>query len=460
MAQKIVIKIGGSNLTDINSLKKIIKIVNQYPKPVIMVVSAFFGITNTLIGILDNVLNNQDQAKPEIDKIRAYKYEILEYYITDKNSLKEAKAGIETLIDELEKYLHGIAHIGEIPNFLSDKILSYGERLSSYLINAILKNNGILSNEILPSQIGLRTNDRYGDASIDFASCPSNLEEIFNQEQVYVVPGFYGISSQGKVNLLGRGGTDYSAASIARLVNAQSLDVWKDVNGFMSADPKVVQNPIRIDHLSYSEAAELAYFGANILHPRTIEPLINTNIPIRLFDIRSLNGSIAPLTHINASNSKTSEVVKSITSSREFSVLKLKGPGLGYKPGILAMITTKLNDADINIKSVITSQIAINFLLAAKDLKKSAKIISTLAIDEVNEIIPLKEIAVIAIVGQGILEEPGIGYKIFKSLAEENINVFMSTLGASDVVCYLVIDKNSEKTAITKIHNTFFTKTN
>jgi len=460
MAQKIVIKIGGSNLTDINSLSKIIKIINQYEKPVIIVVSAFFGITNSLIEILEDVLNKQENVKSEIDKIRAYKFQILEHYITDKNLLKEAKTGIETLIDELEKYLYGVAYIGETPDFLSDKILSYGERLSSSMINAIFNNNGIVCNEVLPAQIGLRTNDRYGDASVDFANCTTDLEQVFNQDQVYVVPGFYGISSQGKVNLLGRGGTDYSAACIARLVHAKSLDIWKDVNGFMSADPKVVQNPIRIDHLSYSEAAELAYFGANILHPRTIEPLINTNIPIRLFDIGALNGSLEPLTHINASDSEVSGIVKSITSSREFSVLKLKGPGLGYKPGILATITTSLNYADINIKSVITSQIAINFLLSAKDLKKSAKIISALALDEVNEVIPVKDIAVVAVVGQGILEQPGIGYKIFKSLADENINVLMSTLGGSDVVCYLVIDKNHEKTAITKIHDTFFTKTN
>ncbi|PKP30743.1 MAG: aspartate kinase [Bacteroidetes bacterium HGW-Bacteroidetes-17] len=460
MTQKIVIKIGGSNLTDINSLSKIIKIIDQYEKPVIIVVSAFYGITDSLIGILDDVLNKQENVKSQIAKIRAYKFQILEHYISDKNSLKKAKTDIETLIDELEKYLYGVAYIGETPDFLSDKILSYGERLSSSMINAIFNNNGIVCNEVLPAQIGLRTNDRYGDASIDFGNCITDLEKVFSQDQVYVVPGFYGISSQGKVNLLGRGGTDYSAASIARLVNARSLDIWKDVNGFMSADPKVVQNPVRIDHLSYSEAAELAYFGANILHPRTIEPLINTNIPIRLFDIGALNGSLEPLTHINASDSEVIGAVKSITSSREFSVLKLKGPGLGYKPGILATITTSLNEADINIKSVITSQIAINFLLSAKDLKKSAKIISALALDEVNEVIPVKDIAVVAVVGQGILEQPGIGYKIFKSLADENINVLMSTLGGSDVVCYLVIDKNHEKTAITKIHDTFFTKTN
>ncbi len=460
MTNKIVIKIGGSNLKELGSLGKIIKVVNQYPKPLIMVVSAFFGTTDSLINLLENVVNKPDILKPSLDKIKDHKFETLSYYIKDQNTLIKAKEEVEILIDELEKYLYGTAYIGETPDFLSDKILSYGEKLSANVINSVFNCNGIKSKEVLPGEIGLRTNDKYGDASVDFKLCTTDLNQVFKEEQVYIVPGFYGISSQGKVNLLGRGGTDYSAACIARLSNAKSLDIWKDVNGFMSADPKVVKNPQRINHLSHSEAAELAYFGAKILHPRTIEPLTDTDIPIRLFDIGALNGSIKPLTIINSSSSHGLEIVKSITSSREFSVLKLKGPGLGIMPGILATIATSLNNADINIKSVITSQIAINLLLSAKDLKKSAKIISALNLDEVNEVVPVKDIAVVAVVGQGILEKPGIGSKIFQSLAKENINVLMSTLGGSDVVCYLVIDKHQEKIAITEIHNTFFTKTN
>jgi aspartate kinase/aspartokinase/homoserine dehydrogenase 1 len=460
MANKIVVKIGGSNLKELCSLEKIIKIVNQYPKPLIIVVSAFFGTTDSLIDLLENVVNKPDILKPSLDKIKEHKFEVLSYYIKDHKALVNAKTEVEALIDELEKYLYGTAYIGETPDFLSDKILSYGEKLSANVINAVFNSNDIKSKEVLPAEIGLRTNDKYGDASVDFKLCTTDLNEVFKDEQVYIVPGFYGISSQGKVNLLGRGGTDYSAACIARLANAESLDIWKDVNGFMSADPKMVKNPTLIKHLSHSEAAELAYFGAKILHPRTIEPLTDTDIPIRLFDIGALNGTIEPITIINSSISEGAEVVKSITSSREFSILKIKGPGLGIMPGILATIASKLNDSDINIKSVITSQIAINLLLSAKDLKKSAKIISSLNLDEVSEVIPVKDIAVVAVVGQGILEKPGIGYKIFKSLAKENINVLMSTLGGSDVVCYLVIDKQQEKTAITKIHNTFFTKTN
>lgn len=460
MANKIVIKIGGSNLKEINSLEKIIKIVNQYPKPVIIVVSAFYGITDSLIDLLENVVSKPEILKPSLDKIKNHKFEILSNYIKNTSALNDAKAQVEDLIEELEKYLYGTAYIGETPDFLSDKILSYGEKLSANVINSVFNNNGIKSNVVLPAEIGLRTNDKYGDASVDFKLCTTDLNEVFKNKQVYIVPGFYGISSKGKVNLLGRGGTDYSAACIARLANAESLDIWKDVNGFMSADPKMVKNPILIKHLSHSEAAELAYFGAKILHPRTIEPLIDTNIPIRLFDIGALNGSIKPITIIDSSNSEGAEIVKSITSSREFSLLKIKGPGLGIMPGILATIATNLNNADINIKSVITSQIAINLLLSEKDLKKSAKIISSLKLDEVSEVIPVKDIAVIAVVGQGILEKPGIGYKIFKSLADENINILMSTLGGSDVVCYLVIDKHQEKIAITKIHNTFFKKTN
>ncbi len=444
MAKKIVIKIGGSNLKEINSLEKIIKIVNQYPKPVIIVVSAFFGITDSLIELLENVVTKPDILKPSLNKIKQYKYDVLSHYIKNTDALSQAKASVDALIDELEKYLYGTAYIGETPDFLYDKILSYGEKLSANIINSVFNNNGIKCKEVLPAEIGLRTNDKYRDASVDFKQFTTDLDDVFKNPQVYIVPGFFGISSQGKVNLLGRGGTDYSAACIARLANADSLDVWKDVHGFMSADPKMVKDAILIKHLSHSEAAELAYFGAKILHPRTIEPLTDTNIPIRNFDIEALNSSIEPITIINSSLSKGSEIVKSITSSREFSILKLKGPGLGIMPGILASIARKLSESDINIKSVITSQIAINLLLSEKDLK----------------IVAVKDIAVVAIVGQGILEQAGIAYKIFKSLAKENINILMSTLGGSDVVCYLVIDKHQEKTAITKIHNTFFTKTN
>jgi aspartate kinase/aspartokinase/homoserine dehydrogenase 1 len=458
MTGKIVVKFGGSNLKELESLERLIEVVKQYEKPPVIVVSAFFGVTNLLIEILNNVLSDQEKVKQSIEYIEQRKYKTLDYYIKDYEALANAKIGVKKLIKELEKYLYGINYIGEVPDFLYDKILSYGERLSSYTINAVFLSKGLNSKEVLPEQFGLKTSGELGNASIDFEACNPDAHTFFKEEQLCIIPGFYGISPDEKVTLLGRGGTDYAAASVARIIKADSLDIWKDVDGFMSSDPKFVDSPVRIQHLSYSEAAELAYFGAKILHPRTVEPLYDVNIPVRIFNIEALDGNMHPLTLIDANTSETDGVIKSVTSSDEFALLKLNGPGVGIKPGILANITTKLNDEGININSVITSQIAINFLLSVNDLKKSAHAIKSLNLPSVQEIIPVDGISVIAVVGQGILEKPGIGGRIFNAVAANNINVQMSTMGGSNVVCYLIVDKAHKQIAISAIHKEFFTK--
>ncbi len=456
MIKKRVVKFGGSNLKEIENIDRLMQVLKQYDTKPIMVVSAFYGITNQLIEVLNHAINNQERVVNVIEEIKTLKFNCLNHYIDNDNALVEAKVGVNKLIKELEKYLYGINYIGEIPEYLYDKILSYGERLSAFTLNLIFNYKGLKCKEISPETLGLITTGESVNSSVDFERSNQNAASLFQDNCFYIIPGFYGISPEKKVTLLGRGGTDYSAASIARLIGAESLDIWKDVDGMMSADPKIVDNPVSIKHLSYLEAAELAYFGAKILHPRTVEPLHDVNIPIRLFNIEALNGTLKPLTLINQSKSKTEDIIKSVTSSEDIVLLKLNGPSVGIKPGILAKITSKLNTEGININSVITSQIAINFLLAKKDLKKSENIIRSLNLVSVQEIIPISDISVIAVVGEGILEKPGIGAKIFEALSKNNINVKMSALGGSNVVCYLIVDQNDKQKAISAIHKNFF----
>lgn len=219
----------------------------------------------------------------------------------------------------------------------------------------IFKALGIKSEVLLPNDLGLITNGEFANANIDFTASQKALILPTDQDTTYIIPGFYGISPEGKVNLLGRGGTDYAAASVARLIKAQSLDIWKDVDGFLSVDPTIIENPVSINHLSYSEAAELAYLGAKILHPRTIEPLITVNIPIRIFNIEKENKTLKPITIIDQNISSTQRGLKSITSSDQFGILKISGPGLGVKPGILAKITNCLYENNLNINILLSS---------------------------------------------------------------------------------------------------------
>ncbi len=453
---KIVIKFGGSNLKQRKDILRLVETVKAYNESVIIVVSAFYGITNHLLDVLH-------KAKTDITKIEMLtafllemKNDIITQNVDDEVIKQDTIAILSQRIGELEKYLLGVHYIGDVPDFVEDIVLSYGERFSSLILNAILKSHGVDSNEVMPEDIGLYTDGEFGDATIDFQVSEPLVSANLADDKVFVIPGFYGISKEHKVTLLGRGGTDYSAASIAHCINARSLDIWKDVEGFLSADPKLVDNVKPITHLTYTEAAELAYFGARILHPRTVEPLMDKEIPIRLFNIETDNCTLNPLSIISSEKVISDGVIKSIAFSDDFAILKLKGPGIGLRHGILARVTTRLNDHDINIKSVITSQIAINLLLAPADLEKANSLMQQMDFKAVKEILTLDGISIIAVVGEGILDQYGIAGRMYSAVAEHGINILIGVVGGSQVSAYLIVNRTDCQKAIKAIHQVFF----
>lgn len=454
--KKIVVKFGGSNLRDKRGMARIINIVKTYNRPLVIVVSAFYGITNLLTEHLSLVLQDDGKIKNLKNSLAELKKEIIDEFIKSPEIQSEVNSLIETRLNQLERYLLGVHYIGDVPEFLEDVVLSYGERLSSVVMAAILKDNQIECKEIWPEEIGLITDGEYGNASVDFHLSTVSVKEKLKKDIIYVVPGFYGISKDKKVTLLGRGGTDYSAASIAKCVNAESLDIWKDVNGFLSADPKYIAKPIKIKRLDYTEAAELAYFGAKILHPRTIEPLMFDNIPIRIFNINDDKRGIEPYSIIDHESDVSQKIIKSVTHSDEFGVLQLRGPGVGIKPGILAKVTSDFDDEKINIKTVITSQTSINFLLDRKDLTKAYNHAKSLNLKVVNEILIQDNVTLIAAVGKGLEDNHGVAARMFGALSEEKINVKIICSGASSVATYFIIDKADKTVAIQSIHKAFF----
>lgn len=454
--KKIVVKFGGSNLKTKSDIQNVLRAVRSYNNPLVIVVSAFFGITDFIIDNLNDVKKDKSKVQEIINSIYKLKVDALNENIDNDGARDKTLDDIKECLNELEKLLMGIFLISEIPEASEDLVLSYGERLSAITISGILNYYGYTNELILPEDIGLYSDGEFRNATIDYDKSEKPIFDKLNNNNSYVMPGFYGISDEGKVTLLGRGGTDYSASSIARCVKAESLDVWKDVNGFSSADPKLIKNPVSINFLTYQEAAELAYFGAKILHPRTIEPLIEKHIPVRIFNIEEDNKNLNPFTIINSEETIREGIIKSVTSSDDISILKLKGPGVGYKPGILAKVTSKLDKEGINIKSVITSQIAINILLSKNDLIKAHDIIVNLGISVINEIVTIDGISIIAVVGHGILDNYGIASRIFNAVAKKSINVKLSSLGASQVVTYLIVDKKDRDSSIKEIHKEFF----
>ena len=454
--KKIVVKFGGSNLKTREDIQKIVETVKLYNRPLVIVVSAFYGITNYLTEGIWTVRKDDSYIHEMISHLKTMKEDTIEQNIQDREAKEEAYRLICERLDQVERFLMGIHYIGDIPDFIQDRILSYGEKLSSLLLTIILKYNGINASECLPEEMGLLTDGEFRNATIDFESSIPAVKKALKEDKIFVVPGFYGVSKEGKITLLGRGGSDYSAAGIARCIHAESLDIWKDVNGYMTADPKMVKSPRRVKKLSYTEAAELSYFGAKILHPRTVEPLEELGIPVRIFNIDGDNRSLDPLSLISGKSETGKGPAKSVTYSDDFSILRVSGPGVGIKPGILAKVTSCLDGKSINIKSVVTSQTAINLYLESADLQRAADLVRELNMKTVTHLTELDDVAIVALVGTGIAHKPGMADRMLKALTEKKIHTQIVSIGASDVASYVVVKQSDRKQAVKAIHKEFF----
>ncbi len=451
-----VVKFGGSNLKKREDISKLVKVIKSYNKPLIIVISALYGMTDTIISTIENVHRDYQSIDQLQQTLLTAHKAILSDYLYETIEIQKTFSELEKRVEEMKRFLLGIHYIGEAPDFVRDTVLSYGERLSAFTLYKILTQLNIDCKEATPEEMGLLTDGEFGNASVDFDKCSFHVASFFKDDLIYIVPGFYGISEAGKINLFGRGGSDYSAAAIARCIKAESLDLWKDVKGFLSADPKIVPNAWNIKRMSYLEAAELSYFGAEIIHPRAFEPLKQDNIPLNLFNIDGDLDDIKPLTIISSTGVKTSFVVKSCSYTDDVGILKLKGPGVGVKPGILADITNAMKLEGINIKSVLTSQTIISILLSSTDLYKAYQLLQNLDVHGVNELEIQDEISLVAIVGEGLNDTHGIAAKLFNAISRKGINAKVVSMGVSDVASYFIVDSNQRNDAIKSIHEEFF----
>ncbi|MBR7801423.1 aspartate kinase [Undibacterium fentianense] len=464
--KKIVVKFGGSNLRQPQDIDRIINVIQTYQRPLVLVVSAFYGITNALITCVQNAKEGAGtkaallESQSYTHQLRQMKRQIIEANVATAADRDRIEKALAVRIDQLDRYLTGIHCIGDVPTFVNDAILSYGERLSSLLLTEVLLTHGIQAREALPEDIGLITDGVFGNAACDFEASTASVARALDGDEIIIVPGFYGVDKEGKATLFGRGGSDYSAASIACCIGAESLDVWKDVDGFLSADPGSVSAPRSISQLNYLEAAELSYFGAKILHPRTVEPLFNQDIPIRILNITKPERGLQAYTVINAQRKVTKDVVKSVTSTEDVAILKLHGPGVGFKAGILAQVTNALDRHGINIKSVLTAQTAINILLARDHLDAAYAIVAEHHLAGVVEVSRNTEVAIVAVVGDGVLEASDIGSAIasraLSAAIASGVRVCLAAAGASEVAAYMLVHQDDRKLALQAVHTEFF----
>ncbi len=451
-----VVKLGASVLNSKQNFENLIQVVNNYKKPIVIVVSAFKGVTKYLSDSLKEAIADDQVAQKVTDQLYKLKKELFDSVIKDDSLRKATLESLKVVLSELYQYFRGISLTGDASAALQDHVLSYGEKLSAIALKGILSDSGISSEVIYPESLGLVTDGEYGSASVDFGKSFSNVTKALSGEKICIVPGSYGVSSQGKITLFGQNGSDYMAASLAKCISAGSVDIWKSTDGFSSADPQLVRNPLQIKMLTYNEAAELAYFGAKILHPRTVEPLTDSHIPIRIFNINKSQDVDKPFSVVNSEKIVTNDIIKSVTFSDDFGILKLEGPGVGINPGILAKVTTALYRSGINIISVLTSQISINILLAKPDLQKAYSLANVIELSAVADVKVVENISVVVAIGNGLSEQYGVAARIYTALAKEKINVLMSCSGASPIVSYFLVRDTERTKAVKAIHREIF----
>ncbi|HNX53979.1 MAG TPA: hypothetical protein PLG33_00155 [Prolixibacteraceae bacterium] len=430
------------------------------------------AFANLLTGVTDNKIVIVS-AVPEIVKIIEQGIEVLksgnsdsETIINQLNTLIEeriqvsnlpvGRAKLESELTNLQSLLRGIELTGDFSLSLKDQVISYSERITSEILNAFLTSRNVLTKVLLPEDLGLYVTEEYGNASVLLEE-PQNLNGLCGEGNV-LVPGSYGITKSGKIARIGKYSADYSAAAIARLVGANSLELWEIDKEFRTAEENYVVNSQIIPRLTYSEASELSYFSGRSIHPRIVEPLISKHIPIHVYRLVDKNKELTTI--INSESVVSPNVVKSVVHTEEIAVLKLNGPGVGFKPGILAKVTTAFHNASINIRSVITSQVSINIILNKDEVEKASKICSSLLLTSVNEIIIDGDVSLIAVIGHGMQKHHGVSAKLFTAVAQHKINVLLSGSGASDLVSYLIIDQKDTAKAISEIHNIFFNDLN
>ncbi|GAB1450095.1 aspartate kinase [Draconibacterium sp.] len=441
-----IIRFGGSHIGNINSVNHLRAFLSQSESRKLIAVSAIPELLAWIEKTLGQIFQSQLSSDEMVLKINSFFIERVG---------KQPASTYLWLADQLINLLKGIALIGDYSAALKDQVISYGERLSVEILLAQWKLSGEEVSIIWPEIIELKATSDYGSAT--FLSV--NVDKISAlSESVFLIPGTYGITKHGKIARTGKSAADYTAAALTAFLGVEKLELWGLDNIFQKADPAIVENPPIIERLTYSEASELAYFDHYSFHPRTVEPLEHIHIPIQVLETATPKGKVETI--INTETFVDDKIVKSVACSDDISLLKLDGPGVGLKPGILAKVTTCLNDAGINIKSVITSQISINLILEVSTGEKALRLIQKLGFTSVKEIHLIKDVSLIGIIGHGMQQNYGVSAKIFNAVAQNKINVVLSGSGASDLVSYLVVKSSDKEKSVREIYNAFYNPKN
>jgi aspartate kinase len=461
---RLVMKFGG---TAVDSGKKIVHITNLIKSyhdkgnEIVGVFSAVTGMTDEILNISGYVLKrDKKKIKDFINKTRSIHVDIIQTSIKNKTYIAEVLQVVEVLLKEMENILNGLVLLTEVTEKALDHLLSFGERLLTPIISYSLLDKGIDSVYLTGQEVGILTDSKFGQARplIDTTKIrvKYHIDPILKENKIPVITGFIGADQNGNITTLGRSGSDYTATIIAVCVDADEVWLWTDVNGLMTADPNIVKEAKVLKEVSFAEAIELSLFGAKYMHPRALEPVMDTKIPIRIRNAFNLSNEG---TIISKNTSKSSQrIVKSIVAIRNTALIDVSGGGMVGAPGTAAKIFDALARKSVNIMMISQSpsESSISMVVKKDDLDSAITTLDMTLLDKVIKNVRVNEdVAVIAVVGSGMRGIRGVAAKVFSSVSKSNINVIMIAQGSSELNLAFVVNNSDCEKAVKSLHQAF-----
>jgi aspartokinase/homoserine dehydrogenase 1 len=452
-----VLKFGGTSVGSVSSIINVKNIVEAEKESVIVVVSALGGITDKLIHTSKLAANGDENYEKEYREIVNRHIEMVYTVIPASDNRSDLLDNINDLLADLKNIFRGVFLIRDLSDKTLDTIVSYGERLSSLIVTALIRNAVWLD-----SRKFIKTEKKHSRHILDSELTNQLVIDTFkNLPEVSIVPGFISTDeTTGEITNLGRGGSDYTASIIAAALNADSLEIWTDVDGFMTADPRVISSAYTIDELSYVEAMELCNFGAKVVYPPTIYPVCHKNIPILIKNTFNPN---AEGTVIRKEVHSGSKAIKGISSINDTSLITLTGLGMVGVIGVNYRIFKSLaqNGISVFMVSQASSENSSSIGVRSQDANLACKVLNEefakeIEMGEISPVVAENGLATIAIVGENMKHTPGIAGKLFGTLGRNGISVIACAQGASETNISFVVEAKSLRKSLNVIHDSFF----
>jgi aspartate kinase len=450
---RYVMKFGGTSIADAKKIRHVAGLLNKYKQQgheVVAVTSALAGVTD---GLLEKAM--EASVKGEVSRIKEFMADLAEkHYMTveeaidDRRVADEVVREIDNRIEELEKALIGICYLGELTPRSVDYISSYGERLAAPVVSGTIRSLGTESRPFTGGEAGIVTDSNFGEAR-PLGKSYDNIRERLGgglEDCIPVVTGFIAENEKGITTTLGRSGSDFTASIIGAAIGADEIWLWKEVDGIMTSDPRIVPDARPISRISYIEAMELSFFGARVLHPKTIEPAIKNGIPVR---VKNTFEPDFPGTLIVADEIRSKDVVKAVTLIRNVASINISGAGMVGAIGTAARVFTSLASSGVNIIMISqgSSEANMSFVVDEAHLDTALCALKPeMHQNVIADVVSDRNICVVAIVGVGMDGIPGVSGRVFGALGREKINVIMISQGSSQHnISFVVRDGDAER---------------